>query len=301
MPAISRTKKILLCLSIWIIPLTTGSIAVAVGVMMPSGANWCWISASRTDLRYALTHAWRFAVILAIICIYGYVYYHTSRHFKSLAKSSTQAQNSMALHSRHDSVQKSPYAFASHQQYQSPDPQPRQEEMDFKDMRSLHGRSWLRLSNTPDEVPLPPPIPAFAKETNTGLKRPTTANTDVTFDDSKSRTSRVPARAGTLRKNGVQDASQSSRRVEREVKKMLLMNAYPILYVLLWIPGLVNRLLQATGQPPPSRVLDALQAAPVFIGFANAVTYGFNQHLRRKIASDFYYWRARRGWSRMKS
>jgi hypothetical protein len=89
--------------------------------------------------------------------------------------------------------------------------------------------------------------------------------------------------------SGTHTAPQT-KRMEREVKRMLLMNAYPILYVLLWIPGLVNRLLQATGATPPNRVLDALQAASAFIGFANALTYGFNPHLKRRISTDLSYW-----------
>lgn len=314
MPAISRTKKILLCISIWIIPLATGSIAVAMGVMMPSGANWCWISASRTDLRYALTHAWRFAVIVAIICIYGYVYYHTSRRFKSLAvvpSQSTGGHNSMAMHSRHASIQKTttttPYAMAT-QPPPPPLPPPTPADpdptADHSQLRNLHGRSWLRLSNCP-EAPLPPDS-ALAKETISSLNRTATAATDDWEEASSRRNNnnnnRPLTRTGTgAEKKNKSSEAQKQKRVEREVKRMLLMNAYPILYVLLWIPGMVNRLLQAAGHPLSSRVLDALQAAPVFIGFANAVTYGFNQHLRRRIAGDFYYWRARRGWSRMKS
>lgn len=296
MPAISRTKKILICLSIWIIPLATGSIAVAMGVMMPSGANWCWISASRTDLRYALTHAWRFAVILAIICIYGYVYYHTSRRFKSLNATSSQSthQNSMARHSGNASAQKSPYAMADQLQAD-----PRREPVDFNQLRNLHGRSWLRLSNC-SEMPLPPSSTVAKEAVSRDRTATPTADGFQEANGNCKNASLYVARADTVRTIEAQKASQP-KRVEREVKRMLLMNAYPILYVLLWIPGLVNRLLQAANLTPSSRVLDALQAAPVFIGFANAVTYGFNQHLRRRIASDFYYWRARRGWSRMKS
>lgn len=356
MPAISRTKKILICLSIWIIPLATGSIAVGLGVMMPSGANWCWISASRTDLRYALTHAWRFAVILAIVCIYGYVYYHTSRRFKTLSllasrqSSSTHYSNnntnSMAMHSRHGSLQKPlPYDMVvvhelrakhvddvPHEDLEPPRGAYHHHHHHHQQPRDMRGRSWLRLSGTP-EPPLPPPHPTLARKGTTAFTaaasphdRPATAATTTTTttpsvgggwyhqSGTTTPTTRpVTATTTTTTARGGGEAQQQQqqhqggplarddKRVEKEVKRMLLMNAYPILYVLLWIPGLVNRLLQAAGATPSSRVLDALQAAPVFIGFANSVTYGFNQHLRRRIASDFYYWWARRGWSRMKS
>lgn len=82
-----------------------------------------------------------------------------------------------------------------------------------------------------------------------------------------------------------------TRRMEREIKKMLLLNAYPIMYVLLWIPGLVNRFMEATGNTSNSRALAALQASSQFVGLANALTYGFNTALRRKV---------RRWWRRQK-
>lgn len=74
----------------------------------------------------------------------------------------------------------------------------------------------------------------------------------------------------------------STRHMEREIKKMLLLNAYPIMYVVLWIPGMVNRFMEATGSSSNSRVLAALQASSQFVGLANALTYGFNAKLRRK-------------------
>jgi len=86
----------------------------------------------------------------------------------------------------------------------------------------------------------------------------------------------------------VQAASPMQRRtrdVEREIKKMLLLNAYPVLYVILWAPGLINRLVEATGHK--SRVLSIMQASTQFIGLANAITYGINEDLRRSIQADF--------------
>lgn len=76
--------------------------------------------------------------------------------------------------------------------------------------------------------------------------------------------------------------------MEREIKRMLLLNAYPIMYVILWIPGLVNRFLEASGRtsnasPAERRALAALQASSQFVGLANAVTYGFNTALRKKL------------------
>jgi hypothetical protein len=52
----------------------------------------------------------------------------------------------------------------------------------------------------------------------------------------------------------------------------MLLNAYPIFYILLWIPGLANRIAEATGHEV--YILEVLQASTQLIGFANAVTFG---------------------------
>jgi hypothetical protein len=86
---------------------------------------------------------------------------------------------------------------------------------------------------------------------------------------------------------------RQNRNVEREIKKMLLLNAYPMLYIILWTPGILNRLLEATGHK--SRVLTILQCTTQFVGLANAITYGFNEHLRRSVRTDVAKWFKARG------
>ncbi|KAM0215655.1 hypothetical protein ACHAQD_008217 [Fusarium lateritium] len=71
--------------------------------------------------------------------------------------------------------------------------------------------------------------------------------------------------------------------VEVEIKRMMLLNGYPFMYVLLWTPGLVNRLLEALGTPVSATTIAALNMSTQFIGFANAATYGFNHHLRDRL------------------
>ncbi|KAK0197615.1 hypothetical protein F5146DRAFT_1156246 [Armillaria mellea] len=56
---------------------------------------------------------------------------------------------------------------------------------------------------------------------------------------------------------------------QKQLSKILLLNAYPIAYIVLWIPGLCNRLVEASGRT--SRVLQIMQASTQFIGFANSV------------------------------
>lgn len=65
------------------------------------------------------------------------------------------------------------------------------------------------------------------------------------------------------------------------VKRMLLMNGYPIAYIILWIPGIASRLAESTGGSP--RWLAALQSLTQYIGLINAVTYGMNEQMRRGV------------------
>lgn len=65
------------------------------------------------------------------------------------------------------------------------------------------------------------------------------------------------------------------------VKKMLLMNGYPLAYIILWIPGIANRLAESVGGSP--RWLSAMQASTQYIGIINAVTYGMNEQMRRGV------------------
>lgn len=54
------------------------------GEITPVSGNWCWISSERTDLRYALGHGWRFAIIFTTLGLYAYIWVHVRRHFKHL-------------------------------------------------------------------------------------------------------------------------------------------------------------------------------------------------------------------------
>lgn len=73
---------------------------------------------------------------------------------------------------------------------------------------------------------------------------------------------------------------------------MMLLNAYPVLYILLWMPGILNRLVEAAGHS--SFVLTVLQCSTQYIGLANALTYGYNEHLKTSVREDFRKWYRRR-------
>ncbi|KAI1112466.1 G protein-coupled glucose receptor regulating Gpa2-domain-containing protein [Nemania sp. NC0429] len=209
---ISGWRIVFVCVSVWIIPLITGTIATALGVMVPVGNNWCWIAADRTDLRYALTHGWRLAVFFITVLIYAYIYWYFKRHMKSMLIDEPE--------------------------------------------------------NEADEVGAQPSM--SNGRTKRTCPRSTQPNT------SKSNSTSYASFAND-------EIRQRSQRMEREVRRMLLLNGYPMLYVILWIPGITSRFLQSSGHNAAanSRVLMGLQASTQFVGLANAITYGWNKQWRR--------------------
>lgn len=66
----------------------------------------------------------------------------------------------------------------------------------------------------------------------------------------------------------------------KEVKRVLLLTAYPICYIVLWLPGIANRLLEATGRQ--SSALQILQTSTTFVGFANSLSFGWNEKIRSR-------------------
>ncbi|KAK6824860.1 hypothetical protein PG990_003781 [Apiospora arundinis] len=71
---VSNLVKYGICLSLWVIPLTTGTIALAMDKMEPASGNWCWIGGDPPYLRYVLGHAWRFTIFVFIFGIYLYIF-----------------------------------------------------------------------------------------------------------------------------------------------------------------------------------------------------------------------------------
>jgi hypothetical protein len=79
------------------------------------------------------------------------------------------------------------------------------------------------------------------------------------------------------------DFGTMNRARNKKIQRALLLNAYPIAYVLLWLPGLINRFVElSTGKS--NFALQVLQSSTQFVGVANAITYGFNERVRMKVA-----------------
>lgn len=68
----------------------------------------------------------------------------------------------------------------------------------------------------------------------------------------------------------------ASSELDRDTKHWLLLSLFPLMYILVWLPGVFNRLVEATGNY--SQTLTALQALTQLTGLVNALVYGFREH-----------------------
>ncbi|EFQ30565.1 hypothetical protein CGRA01v4_12560 [Colletotrichum graminicola] len=397
MPDSSIVKKVIICLSIWIVPIATSVAATVMGTIQPVSGNWCWITQDRTDLRYGLAHGWRFAIIFTTIFIYMYVWWFLGRHFRSMVTTSDglyESGNSTGLvasviHKKngfevmhgqdlemdeferlkplvseppltprtpsipHPTAQAfrkpslvgnqddkagqlarpSVSSVSTHLLDDKTDEEPKRKmssrisRFDDDDL-DMTQASEARFSYLEQEDKLnrsaaggpshlhqdmPPPVAtrfsrygkssfSFGSSNKINTSRDSTVLWNLPApQDLRSRDFPVsPGLQNVQNKPAHPNVTatmmsdfpvrRQTRKIEREIKRMMWLNAYPIMYVVLWIPGLVNRLMEASGNSSQSRVLQALQSSSQYIGFANAITYGFNQHLRHRIKGDLFRW-----------
>jgi hypothetical protein len=122
----------------------------------------------------------------------------------------------------------------------------------------------------------------ISSATRKELGLPIPENAHVRYDDASP--VERHGQGATLQTNASEfPIRRDTHEVEVEIKRMMLLNAYPFMYVLLWMPGLINRLMEASGHSTSKTTIAALQISTQYIGLANALTYGFNHHLRDRL------------------
>ncbi|ORY59210.1 G protein-coupled glucose receptor regulating Gpa2-domain-containing protein, partial [Pseudomassariella vexata] len=273
----STARKALICLSVWIVPFITSTTVTAMGEVKPVSGNWCWISQKRTDLRYGLTHGWRIVIILVTIGTYTYIWWYMHRHFKSMGSTlsvSNKENRGEAVPVSSESLGLEPTG---------------QVRMTF----DISANSETHLPVTPNNSPRP-----TSSGGGTSLDTPQYTHDSYPTSAPSSKSGRDPFLTRKFSKWSSQDSDpnntvlttinndhlrRQSRQAERDIRRMLLLNGYPIMYVILWVPSLVNRVMEATGQTSSSNVLAILQCPPQYVGFANAITYGLNLFWRDRL------------------
>ncbi|KAF5581636.1 hypothetical protein FPCIR_10078 [Fusarium pseudocircinatum] len=79
-------------------------------------------------------------------------------------------------------------------------------------------------------------------------------------------------------------AEQPRKTASPNLRRMMLLNGYPLGYLILWTPGVINRFIEIKGMSSPPWLV-ALLASTQYIGLVHAITYGYNEQLRRSVRS----------------
>ncbi|KAF4342911.1 cyclic AMP receptor 2 [Fusarium beomiforme] len=245
-----------------------------------------------------MTHGWRFLIILTTIIIYIFIWIYLRRHLgpkpeqprKPLTFSTRNTNTLFSKGSKdvgfqvmqEDEVGLDTFKTKSRNIDTRILPILEQgSKMDEIEDMERKGESEGSYSNQRGESLRHRPTPSRRESelAYTGL-----ANTE-SIEDSPA----PPGQISVLQTNASEfPQRRATHDVEVEIKRMMLLNGYPVMYVLLWIPGLTNRLLEAIQTPVSDTTIAALNTSTQFIGFANALTYGFNHHLRDRL--DALYW-----------
>ncbi|KAG0643789.1 G protein-coupled glucose receptor regulating Gpa2-domain-containing protein [Tuber brumale] len=276
----STRKAIIAVCFIWVIPFTTGFTAFAKDWYHPVSGNWCWIQSKPAYLRYALTHAWRFFVIISVIVLYTHLHLFLRKHFKEIRSARSSSLTG------------------------SVDSQPQPTSLDNPTVRSHRPHNVNEDSEDDDEIllkemPVKPHDRKSAQfDPSSNLSGGENIHTKTTMEvkegqgqQGQSSLCPQPTTAG-LSPTGLhrethtrKPSCQGSEDSEKKLKKVLLMRAYPTFYVILVIPGIANRLVEASGGS--SRVLQLMQASTQFVGLANAITYGWNESILVQLKKKF--------------
>ncbi|OGM45383.1 hypothetical protein ABOM_005600 [Aspergillus bombycis] len=257
---LSWRAKVILCISIWITPLITSTTAVGLGIVGPVSGNWCWIESQYLGLRYALGHGWRIAIVFITAITYIVVFVVVKRRYEHLSlfpNGDTSSGRDKSRSTEGDAVDLSSIRLDTTITVQSSEV--------FNNPASTDG-----VSESPSQDHLASQAPFSAVKSQP-------SKYDTTSDERRLRYADTPGR-------GVDATEQRDKKIRyAEVRRVMLLNGYPAFYVLLWIPGLLNRLLESLGHK--TRWLQILQASTQFIGLANAFTYSYNEGFRRQIRS----------------
>ena len=210
--------------------------------------NWCWIRPELLGLRYALTHGWRIAVFITTIAIYTYVYIYLRRVFGKFRMDSS----SITTTTNHTATGLDVGGESS----------------DTQHILFPTSAVSLELDDRSDRTREPMDERALDKR---APQEVSSASDDLTHPQEQNP------------REFVQQSSGAKKREPRvptppNLKRMMLMNGYPIAYIILWIPGMANRLAESAGNSP--RWLRALQSSTQFVGLANSLVYALIEQKR---------------------
>lgn len=247
-PDSSTRTKILATIGIWLFPFISSTAIAGLHGYAPVSGNWCWISESRDDLRYGFAHGIRFAIIISTVIIYAVVFKIVQR--KLNASTLESGSNIYGTNTdRHVATVQAGSETVS------------QTEKDIE-MANLISKNTL--------------VTVSVGRSSEQVQHPSDGRTSISpSSDTKN---------SNKKESGSGSAKAAARRLRasnrQNVAKIMLLKAYPLAYVVLWIPGIANRLAELSGKP--SHVLVILQASTQFIGLVDAIVYIFQWRVGRR-------------------
>ncbi|KAF4549306.1 Hypothetical protein D9617_22g066520 [Elsinoe fawcettii] len=232
----SKLTRVMICAFVWVVPTITALVALATKSIGPVSGNWCWIKASRTDLRYGLTHGWRFAIIFITLVLYGYVFAMLKKHFDKMSdlmygKSSDGTKRTKGTHG-------ATIATVNEDEIGLTGAEAGNHGTDNHEMGAIKKQTLVTVQVDPNE-------PEKVKVVQSGPRM------------------------------------NKGRATGSDVARIMILKAYPLGYIILWIPGIVNRLIEASGHK--SRPFAIMQASTQYIGFVNSVTYVLQAVITEKM------------------
>jgi hypothetical protein len=103
----------------------------------------------------------------------------------------------------------------------------------------------------------------------------------ILFIDFKMKISKSELLQSSSVKSKDSDLIELKARTQAQKQAIMKLLVYPTIYTVLWIPGLMNRLAEATQQSTDIlQITTFMQFTTQLIGFANAATYGYNYFMR---------------------
>ncbi|KAH6638397.1 G protein-coupled glucose receptor regulating Gpa2-domain-containing protein [Boeremia exigua] len=279
----SALTKALICLSIWIIPLCTSIYAWTKNYYGPVSGNWCWIEARYFRQRYALNHGWRFAIFAISLCTYIYVFLYMSRRLRpqNLSNLSSSIPDSLDYEKINEKPRDGAVLagcgatprISLDQTSENPTA-----EQSKKHRRAVSSFSFARKLT----------IDTTTQGTHDQLRTNSPSDDNITSPDEtfvlvdleKGPASKTaePIFTSSPINRVMTKVEKSKIKIDREIWKMLLLNMYPVTYLILWIPGIANRIAESMGHSV--RLLVILQSSTQYIGFANAAVYLYKEHER---------------------
>lgn len=250
----SKLRISIICFSVWVVPFITGTVALILDKIAPASGNWCWIAPKPLWLRYVLGHAWRLAIFLVVITLYIVIFLRVRRR----------------LRARGDISQQGSYAFTYRGQGTGKVARRAHEDPIFSTQPATLGLAEKDLIATP------PPAANRSAFLSTW-----------TLDDDPGAANERPKRRRLSLKPRL--TIVHSCRLDKEMWHWFMLSMFPLSYILLWIPGVANRLLELAGSS--NKYVTAFQATTQLTGLANAGLYGWREHrgFWRRLKWRWYY------------